>query len=442
MDYTEAVRYLYSFTDYERGHRRGDPLNYDLRRMEELLNLLGNPHLGPKSVHVAGSKGKGSTAAMIAAVFACAGYRTGLYTSPHLLDIRERFRLNGRMASEEEVAGIVERLRPAVEAVNGAARYGKLTTFELLTALGFSFFRSEGAEFQVIEVGLGGRLDATNVVYPEVAVLTNISLEHTDVLGDSIAQIAAEKAGIVKPGITVVSAPQTEEAEGVIRRRCGQCEARLIEVGKEVSYRVSDYGLEGQQIEVYGRLGHYALTLPLLGLFQAENAAVAVASLETLMEKGYAITPTHIIQGLAQVSWPGRFQILSRSPVIVADGAHSPYSALSLRKSLELYLSSLRPRILVFGISQDKDARSMMEALLPFFDAVVATSSSHPRALAVDELASRLALTGLEILKSPGVAEAISLARALSGSRGLICVTGSLFVAAEAIGRMCPSRVS
>ena len=206
--YQDALDFLYSFVDYETSHQPRSPLNYDLRRMDELLARLGNPHLKARTVHIAGTKGKGSTAAMVASALTEAGYRTALYTSPHLIDIRERMRVDGQLISKTELEDGVARLKPEVEAVNAAARYGRLTTFEVLTALGFMYFADKQVDFQVVEVGLGGRLDATNVVKPEVCAITTLGLDHTDVLGDTLAKIAAEKAGIIKPGVPVVSARQ------------------------------------------------------------------------------------------------------------------------------------------------------------------------------------------------------------------------------------------
>jgi len=204
--YQGALDFLYSFVDYETSHQPRSPINYDLRRMDELLERLGNPHLKAHTVHIAGTKGKGSTAAMLASVLTASGYRTGLYTSPHLIDIRERMRVDGRLITKAELVRLVNRLKSEVEAVNTRASFGRLTTFEVLTAIGFMFFAEKRAEFQVVEVGLGGRLDATNVVKPEVCIITTLGLDHTDVLGDTLAKIAAEKAGIIKPGVPVVSA--------------------------------------------------------------------------------------------------------------------------------------------------------------------------------------------------------------------------------------------
>jgi len=237
MDYKQALDYIDSYTDYEKIPMPHDPAFYDLRRVHLLLGRLGDPHLGAKTVHIGGTKGKGSTAAMVASALSKAGYRTGLYTSPHLTTLRERFRVDGEMITETELVSTVDRLKPEVEAVNAEARYGELTTFELLTALAFVFFQEKEAAFQVLEVGLGGTYDATNIVQPEVCAITSISLDHTDVLGDTLSQIAAEKAGIIKPGVTVVMAPQEDEAARVIVRACSQKGVALVRVGSDITWR-------------------------------------------------------------------------------------------------------------------------------------------------------------------------------------------------------------
>ena len=443
MNYKQAEEYLFGYTDYEKMPMPHDPAFYDLRRVEELLLRLGNPHLAAKSVHIAGTKGKGSVAAMIASALAAAGYTTGLYTSPHLHTWRERMRVNGELISEAEFVNLVARLKPEVEAVNRKATYGRLTTFELLTALGFAFFKSKKADFQVLEVGMGGRFDATNVINPEVAVITSISLDHTDVLGDSPARIAGEKTGIIKSGGTVVSALQTYyEVARVIKEACRSRGARLIRVGRDVTGRGLGFDTRRQRLEVKGRLDSYQLSLPLLGQHQLENAAVAVAALEALAEKGFRISRQSIINGLGGVSWPGRFQILSRQPRLVVDGAHNPDSARRLRQSLEQYFGlapgvkgSLERAILVIGVSCDKDIAGIATELAPLFDRVLATRSLHPRAMAVAPIVAEFAKYGVEAQLAEDVPAALRLALGMAGEKGLVCVAGSLFVVGEAIAQ-------
>ena len=432
MDYQQALGYIFSYTDYEKEPMPHDPVFYDLRRVDELLARLGNPHLGARSVHIAGTNGKGSTAAMIASALTASGYITGLYTSPHLHTWRERIRVNGELISEKELTALVERLKPEVEAVNQKATYGQLTTFELLTALGFAHFKLKGVDFQVLEVGLGGKFDATNVINPEVCIITSISFDHTEVLGSSLAEIVAEKAGIIKPGCVVVTSPQPDEAGKVIEETCFSCGVELVRVGSDVIWQGLSSNLNQQLLQVKGRLGSYELSIPLLGDYQLGNAATAVAALEVLSGKGFNISKDSIISGLAQVGWPGRFQVLSHHPLLIVDGAHNPQGAHRLKLSLEQYFDFDRA-ILVIGVSFDKDIAGIVSELASLFDKVIITRSRHPRAMALPPLAAEFRRHGVEAQAVETVSEALSLALALAGARDLICVAGSLFVVAEAI---------
>jgi len=445
--YQETLDYIYSFTNYETMPEPRSAANFDLRRMDELLVGLGNPHQAARSVHIAGTKGKGSTAAIIASVLTVSGYATGLYTSPHLIDLRERIRVNGQSITGGELISLVAELKPEVDAVNRRATYGQLTTFEVLTALAFAHFKLKGVDFQVLEVGLGGRLDATNVISPEVCLITSISLDHTEVLGSSLAEIAAQKAGIIKPGSTVVVSPQRGEVARVIEETCRNLGARLIRVGIELTWESLGFSLEGQLFRVEGRRGGYQLAIPLLGRHQLENATAAVAALEVLAEKGFNITQESITKGLEQTSWPGRFQVLSRDPFIVVDGAHNPDSARQLRQSLGQYFGlsaggTRRARLrsdlpqftratLIMAASLDKDMAGIVSELYPLFDRVIVTRSLNPRAMAPVRLKAEFARHGVEAEIADGVPAALSMA--LAGKGGLICAAGSLFVVGEVI---------
>lgn len=430
--YQQALDYIYSFIDYERQPRPHDAAHYDLRRVEEVLARLGNPHLKAKTVHIAGTKGKGSVAAMIASALTASGYVTGLYTSPHLHVFNERMRVDDRLISDEELVALVQRLKPEVEAVNEKATYGRLTTFELITALGFIYFVSKGADFQVIEVGLGGRLDATNVVQPEICIITSISFDHMEVLGNTLAEIAGEKVGIIKTNSIVVTAPQVDEVIQVIERRCLDCQAKLIKVGSEVTWRSLSFDSSRQSLGVKGRLGSYELSIPLLGQHQLENAAVAIAALEVLREKGFHISAEGMAKGLAQVNWPGRLQVLSRRPLVVVDGAHNPYSVRKLREALAQYFDFDRA-ILIIGASADKDIAGIIAELVPLFKKVIVTRSIHPRAMATASIVTEFKRHGVEAQTTDDISVALPLALSLARERDLICVTGSLFVVAGAI---------
>lgn len=429
--FQQALDFIYSFIDYE---RQGPHVRqtWDLRRVDELMGRLGNPHLKSKTVHIAGSKGKGSTAAMTASVLTAAGYRTGLYTSPHLHLYNERIRIDGGYITNNEIVALVDRVKPAVEAVNAEAKYGRLTTFEVTTAIGFSYFADKDVDFQVVEVGLGGRLDATNVVHPEVCAITSLSLEHTDLLGNTLTAIATEKAGIIKLGCTVVLAPQTEEAAKTVERIAAERQAPLIRVGKEITCK--DLGFDGttQSLLVKGRLGEYRLDIPLLGKYQLDNACVAVGLLEVLMEKGYSIPPEKIAEGMAKVRWEARLQVLNRHPLVVADGAHNDDSAHKLRESLKQYFK-FDKAILIIGLSGDKDVEGIVNELSPVFSDVIATRSIHPRAMATAPIAEEFHKHGIAARQTEDISLALPMALKMSGKNDLICVTGSLFVAAGAI---------
>ena len=430
--FQQAMDFIYSFIDYER-HRDPHVKNtWDLRRVEMLLDRLGNPHLKSKTIHIAGSKGKGSVAAMTASVLTKAGYNTGLYTSPHLHFYNERIRVNNRLISNDEIAELVARIRPEVETINSAAIFGKLTTFEVTTALGFSYFAQKKVDFQVIEVGLGGRLDATNVVKPDVCVITPISYEHTDMLGNTLTAIASEKAGIIKEGSIAVSSPQTDEADTAIAEACQQRGVKLIRVGKEVTYKGTKFSDSEQSLVVNGRLHNYKFTIPLLGQYQLDNAATAIAALEVLLEKGNKIHSRNIVHGMKEVNWEGRLQVISRHPLMIVDGAHNKDSAQKLRQALEQYFK-FEKAILIIGMSSDKDLAGIVNELAQSFPQVIVTRSRHPRAMATTHIAAEFRKHGIEAQQTDDISDALPLALKLAGEKDMICVTGSLFIAAGAI---------
>jgi dihydrofolate synthase / folylpolyglutamate synthase len=431
--YQATLDYIYDFIDYERMHAPRDASGYDLRRMYELLEGIGSPHLCAPVVHVAGTKGKGSTAVMIHAILDAAGQRTGLYTSPHLNDLRERIRVGQQLITKDDLMTLTERLKPVIAEVNRRASYGLLTTFEVLTALAFACFQEKQVDWQVLEVGLGGRLDATNVIVPEVAVITSISRDHTDVLGNELSGIAAEKAGIIKPERPVVTAPQTPEVMAVLEEICRQRQAPLIKVGHDVTWSESSVGLEGQNISINGRLGSYDIVIPLLGRHQQQNAAVAVAAVEVLKENGLTLDNENIPRGMAAVRWPGRLQIVYRNPLIVVDGAHNPDAAQRLYEGLiEFFSLSGTDATLILGASIDKDAAGVIDALSPLFNRFIATGSQHPRAMTADALREIFASRGIGAEVAADIPTALRMASQDAGKR-LICATGSLFVAGEVL---------
>ena len=433
MDFKAAVDYILSFADYERMPRSA--VVFDLRRMEQLLARMGNPQDAAKSVHITGTKGKGSTAAMIASILLHSGYTTGLYTSPHLLSIRERIQVDGQQIAEGEFARLTGIMKPEVAAVNAQADFGRLTTFEILTALAFAHFRNKKVAYQVVEVGLGGRLDATNVVRPDVCVITSISYDHMDVLGETLAKIAGEKGGIIKPGSTVITAPQSAEAMRVLAKVCRQRNVKMVRVGRDVTWQRQSFRPEGQSFQLKGLRGEYSLTLPLLGEHQLENAATAVAAAELLAERGAKITAGTITSGIASVSWPGRLQILQQKPWVVVDGAHNSDSMRKLVAALRQYFT-FKKGFVIFGASSDKNIAGMVAELASFPAQMILTSSHHPRAVAVERLQAEFARQGMAFELSVDVESAMERARSIAGPDDLICATGSLFLVAEVMAYM------
>jgi dihydrofolate synthase/folylpolyglutamate synthase len=434
MDYSQAIEYVLGFTDWERASAQAfAAANFDLRRVQSLLARLGNPHLGRQTVHIAGSKGKGSVAAMIASILRAAGYRSGLYTSPHLHSFRERIVVNGQPIGEGEFARLTEVIAPRVAAENEDGRFGQLTTFELLTALAFFHFQDRDAQWQVLEVGMGGRLDATNVVDEKaVCVIAPISLEHTTVLGDTVEKIAVEKAAILRPGTTAVMAPQPyPKAAAVIRARAAELAAPLLEVSETYSVQRLGWDLTGQSFRLAGPGCTRELWLPLLGAHQLENAATALAAIDALGSGGVTVSEESIGEGLGRLSWPGRLEVLTDNPLIVVDGAHNGDSARRLRQALRDHFSFERA-ILVMGVSGGKTVADMAEELAPLTRLLIATRSQHPRAAEPEAVAAAFAGRGVASETCPTVAVALDRARTLAGHNDLICVVGSLFVVAEA----------
>jgi dihydrofolate synthase/folylpolyglutamate synthase len=433
MNYSQAEEYLHRFIDYEKnpGISYASP-DYSLKHVEELLHRMGDPHLAAKTVHIAGTKGKGSIAAMIAQVLTVSGYKTGLYTSPHLHTLRERIRIDGSLISQAEFAALAAEVKPYFEAINRDPLYRQLTFFEALTVLAFAYFKQRQADFQVLEVGLGGRLDATNVVKPEVCVISTISLDHTQVLGDSLDEIAYEKAGIIKPGCVVVSSPQPEEVTSVIGKVCHRQGGKLIQMGKDVTWRKMDAGLCHQSFLIESEMDNHCFTIPLLGDFQVENAATAVATLEVLASLGFDISAEDIAQGLAEVEWPGRFQILNHQPLVVVDGAHNVASMGRLAENIKAYFN-YEQIFLIFGVACDKDIGGIVRELTQLSPRVIVTRSSSPRAASPAALAAEFSKWGINPKIADTVAEALSLALAMASKNDLVCVAGSLFVVAEAL---------
>jgi len=433
LTFTEALSYLDSFINYERQPRVSYTREaFDLSEFERFLTRLENPHRRLKTVVVAGTKGKGSTAAMIASMAQASGLKAGLYTSPHLCSIRERIRVNSEIISEGVFAALVNDLMPHIEAAGMAGVRRFRTFFEILTAMAMVHFQNAGVDLAVLEVGLGGRLDATNVVTPLVSVITSISLDHTEVLGDTIAQIAREKAGIIKPHGLTVMAPQQPDALAVIRDVCAEQGARLLDVDQELRWQPLSCSWEGSVFELQSPARIYpALETPLAGQHQLLNAATAVATAEQLQTQGLPISVEGIRRGMQQVQWEGRLETVSRQPWIVLDGAHNRDSARCLREALGFCFQYHR-LILVLGISANKNLAGIIEELTPLAAITVATRAMVPRAAPPQRVAALAAPWGGHTIVEEDTQKALAHAITAMQPDDLLLVTGSLYLVGDA----------
>jgi dihydrofolate synthase/folylpolyglutamate synthase len=433
--YNKALDYLYSFVDYSLKHSSElAKAEFNLDRMFALMDELGNPQNAYPIIHVAGTKGKGSVSALCASALQAGGYKVGLYTSPHLLDYCERIQVNGEPISHEFMAELVEEIKPAV------ARVPFLTTFEITTALGFLAFAKQGCNAAVIEVGLGGRLDATNIVTPKVSVITSLSYDHMAVLGDTLAKIAGEKAGIIKPGVPVVSSPQKDEALEVLERvaRLKGCEFTVV--GKDITFERLGASLDSQTFilplsSLRQGSGHafafpekLIVTIPLLGEHQVENAATACAALQA---SGIPISDESIQTGFSQVKWRARFEIARRYPPVIFDSAHNQDSFIKLRETLDEYFPGQQV-YLIFGASEDKNIPGMFAEMKPKIRKLIVTRADHPRALEAEKI---IGLADQAQIESEAVSPVeAALARALENSAkdgSIVLSAGSMFVTAE-----------
>ena len=423
--YNKALDYLYSFVDYSLKHASElAKAEFNLDRMRDLMHLLGDPQNDYPIIHIAGSKGKGSTAAFTASALRAADYRVGLYTSPHLQDFTERMQINGVPIPQDEFAALVEEIKPSV------AQVPFITTFELTTALAFLYFSRQKITVAVIEVGLGGRLDATNIVTPLVSVITSLSLEHTAVLGNTLTEIAREKAGIVKEGHPFVSAPQKPEAASVLDLAAEEYNVPLTLVGRDLMYKVKKKTIDGQMLEVWMRNGpKMKLSIPLLGDHQVENAVTAYAALIAARQEGLVFNAAQLKQGFAETKWPGRFEIWREKPPIVLDSAHNPDSFAKLRQTLDEYFPEW-PVILIFGVSEDKNVADMLKELASRLEKVLLTKSVHPRAVEVQKLVGFAEQAGVACEAVEPVEEAVARALEIAGEHALVLSAGSIFLTA------------
>ncbi|PKO05601.1 MAG: bifunctional folylpolyglutamate synthase/dihydrofolate synthase [Chloroflexi bacterium HGW-Chloroflexi-3] len=438
--YQEALDYLYTFIDYSMTRNmRYTEDKFNLNRMHKFMELFDNPHKKYPVIHVAGTKGKGSTSALIAHALYEEGYKVGFYTSPHLHDFCERIQVDFIPMKHEEMVAIVDEMRSKIPFV------AEITTFELMTAMAFIYFEKKQIDYAVIEVGLGGRLDATNVVSPLISVITSLSLDHINVLGDTLAKIAYEKGGIIKNNTPVVIAPQKDEAILVLKKIAEERNSPLFQVGKDYLYAQAAKSLSGQNFFVWPKEDQVAVNafiesagredweptkfhIPLLGFHQVQNAATAFTTLTVFRQNGFMISDDSIRRGFANVVWPGRFEVINRRPFIVIDSAHNRESALRLRSAVDDYFPGI-PVVLVFGASEDKDIDGMLVELLPRVKIVITTKSIHPRAISPEDLVIKVNKMGVRAIPTQSLEEAFNQALKLAGKENLILVAGSIFVA-------------
>ena len=445
MSYSKAIDYLYNLQKYG--------IKFGLNNISALMSVLDNPHESFLSVHVAGTNGKGSTSAIIASILKAAGLKVGLFTSPHIVSFTERIRINGEEITEDEVISLTEEIRdvidrsqqsnPPILPLEKGGKGGFMPTFfEVVTAMALLYFKRKKIDIAVIEAGMGGRLDATNIITPEVSVITNTSYDHMEFLGSTLAEIAREKAGIIKEGVPVVVSEQESEVKNVLKKKAVENNCEIYFYAKDFSSVLKTEDISGICFDYCGSDSFVIqdLFLPLTGMHQVQNACVAIKAIELLNKKLHSHvlfhTPHLVREGLANVRWPGRLEFIKDDPPVVIDGAHNPAAARCLAPVLEkIFLRKYKKIVLVLGIMSDKDVRGIMEPLLPLASEIILASPAYSRAASPEQLAGVAKSLGFfNVRIAPTVTNAIELAKnlALSHDSPLIVITGSFYTIGEA----------
>ncbi|MFH1835462.1 MAG: folylpolyglutamate synthase/dihydrofolate synthase family protein [Methanobacteriota archaeon] len=418
MDYKQAIDYLYAL------RRTGVKLR--LSHIEHLLNLLGNPQEKFDSILVAGTNGKGSVCAMIQSVLSEVGYSTGLYTSPHLTEFTERIKVGTDEISQDDIVRHLIEIMPYIDSMRSDSQLGEPSFFEVVTAMAFTYFAEEKVDYAVVEVGLGGRLDATNTLKPKVSVITNAQMDHAEILGDSIKKIAQEKAGIIKKNTPLVTAETNPKALKVIKAACSKTSSPLYVIGKDVTFKKTGTTNQGQLFDLNGLRKYKDLINPFLGRHQLTNAATAVTALDILQTFGVSIPQEKVRSGIEKTVWPGRFEKIGGKPTIILDCAHNPKGAETLAETLtELY--GRKKGVFALGISKYKDLDGIIEKIAPKMKACVTARSTHPQAADPEKLCEIISKHNITCTQAESVQDAIEKSRKLAGKDDYIVFSGSIF---------------
>lgn len=425
-NYDQSIEYIYGLTKF--GVKLG------LKNVSCLLSLFDNPHLKTKVIHIAGTNGKGSTAAMLLSILKHAGFRIGLYTSPHLIHFQERMRINDDLITKHDVCSLLDRIIPKINIVAKTEGYQHPTFFEVITTMAYLYFFENNVDFAIMEAGLGGRLDATNVCKSIISVITHIDYDHTDRLGNTLSEIANEKGEIIKHNSLTINARQYPEAQKMIEHIARKRRTKLYSVGIEINSDIISSNIDGNTFHYSGICNKYqSLHIPLAGRYQIENASMAIGATELLNKMSFKISKQAIYTGLHESRWPGRFEIIQREPMIILDGAHNPNGVTRFVEDLKKYFPN-KKIIAVLGAFSDKDYSNILKIIVPHADHIILTMANNPRATPTDVLARETLkyISREKIVETVSVDSAIHKALNMAKKNDIVCVTGSLYTVGEA----------